>query len=140
MYQTFAIIIGVLITIMITINGILNSYIGNFYALFIIHIAGLLGVILVLLGTKQKIRFKEKIPWYLFISGTIGVFVVFSNNISIQELGVTLTVSLGLLGQIIMAYIIDNYGLLGMKVCRFENKKLIGVGIMILGIIVMSVY
>lgn len=140
MYQTFAILIGVLITIMITINGILDSYIGNFYSLLIIHIVGLLGVTLVLLGTKLKIRFKEKIPWYLFISGIIGVFVVFSNNISIQVLGVTLTVSLGLLGQIIMSYIIDNYGLMGMKVCRFEKKKMIGVAIMILGIIVMSIY
>ena len=140
MYQIFAILIGVLITVMITVNGTLDSYTGNFYSLLIIHIIGLLGVIVTLVVTKQKVIFKEKIPWYLFIAGVIGVFVVFSNNICIQSLGVTLTVSLGLFGQIILSYVIDNYGLLGMKVCRFENKKLIGVGIMILGIIVMSIY
>ncbi|WP_202906312.1 DMT family transporter, partial [Clostridium botulinum] len=61
-------------------------------------------------------------------------------NLSFSKLGVSLTLALGLLGQSLSSIFIDHFGLLGMKVIKFEKKKCIGLLFIILGIFIMTVF
>lgn len=140
MYKLCAGIIGFLIAIMVTINGALSKGIGDYKAVLIIHIVGLITISLVLLLKRERIKFKEKLSAYLFSAGAIGVFVVLFNNITFNKLGASLTLSLGLFGQLIMSGIIDHFGLLGMEVSKFKSKKIIGFLLVFAGITVMVVY
>lgn len=140
MYKLGAVIIGFLIAIMVTINGALSKGIGDYEAVLIIHIVGLIAVSLVLILRKGKLKFKEKLPMYLFSAGAIGVFVVLFNNITFNKLGASITLSLGLFGQLIMSGIIDHFGLFGMEVSKFKKKKIIGFLMVFIGITVMVVY
>ncbi|PRR77098.1 hypothetical protein CLLI_26160 [Clostridium liquoris] len=140
MYKLSAVIIGILIAIMVTINGALSKGIGDYKAVLIIHIVGLIAVSLVLILRKEKLKFNEKLPAYLFSGGAIGVFVVLFNNIAFNKLGASLTLSLGLFGQLIMSGIIDHFGLFHMKVSKFKSKKIVGFFMIFLGIIVMVIY
>lgn len=135
-----AIIIGALISIMIYFNGALGILTGNYLSSVIIHIVGLVTIIVVLIGTKSKLNLKRGIPLYMYSAGVIGVFTVLFNNITCAILGVSLIVALGLLGQSIASIIIDHFGLLGMKVNKFNSKKLVGFTIILVGIMVMSIY
>jgi transporter family-2 protein len=107
-------------------NGTLAGSFGNYASSVIIHIVGLFTIILVLIISKSKFRFGKGIPLYLYSAGAIGIFTVLFNNISFSSLGVSITLALGLLGQSLSSIIIDHFGLLGMKVVRFEKRKLIG--------------
>ncbi|NLK44611.1 MAG: EamA-like transporter family protein, partial [Tissierellia bacterium] len=69
MYKFYAILIGVLITIMVTFNGILESHIGNYLAVLIIHIVGLTSISLILIMKREKPVFKKGIPYYLYSGG-----------------------------------------------------------------------
>ncbi|PAB59680.1 DMT family transporter [Anaeromicrobium sediminis] len=140
MYKVGAIFTGVIIAIMISLNGMLANGIGNYLAVFIIHITGAVGVLMFLMMSKKKINIKKHIPLYLFSGGALGVIIVIFNNLCFKYLGMSLTLSLGLAGQSIAACIIDHFGLFGMNTHKFQKEKLIGYGVVIGGIVVMTVF
>lgn len=140
MYKLYAAFVGILLAFMITFNGILAHYVGDYSALVIIHVVGLITLMPILFLKKEK-KFKLKgIPIYLLSAGALGIFMVFFNNICFSFLGVSLTVSLGLLGQSITSCIIDHYGLFGMEVSKFHKEKLFGFLLVFIGIIIMVIY
>lgn len=140
MYKLCAVLIGAITSVMITVNGLLASKIGNYTAIVIIHVVGITALSLILLIKKQKISFKKGIPLYLYTGGAIGVILTIFNNLSVNSLGVTLTLSAGIFGQSIAATIIDHFGLIGMKVHKLKGKKIIGYFIVLCGIIIMTIY
>lgn len=137
MYKMMAALDGVLIALMVVFNGLLASRTGNSQSLIIIHVVGLLGTTLLLIGSRNRLKSIRGIPFYLFIAGALGIFNVLFNNISFLKLGATLTLCLNLLGQLIASMIIDHFGLLGQQVNKINSTKLLGISIMILGIISM---
>ncbi|WP_243523327.1 DMT family transporter [Bacillus pseudomycoides] len=140
MYNLLSIIIGAFIAIMIPLNGILSEITGNYTSSVMIHIVGLVAIVIVLLVSKSKLRMQKGIPLYLYSAGAIGVFTVLFSNISFTALGVSITISLSLLGQSVSSIIIDHFGLLGMKVVKFEKKKMFGLLLISSGIVVMTIF
>ncbi|MGG7165043.1 DMT family transporter [Clostridium ihumii] len=140
MNNLYCLLIGILITLMTTFNGILSENIGNYTSTVIVHLVGLLSTIFVMLFSKRKIIFNKNIPLYLYSAGAIGVLTVLFNNISFNAVGISLTLSLGLLGQSLTSMIIDHYGLFGMKINKFNKKKILGFALMTIGIIIMTIY
>ncbi|MEI4621639.1 DMT family transporter [Bacillus pfraonensis] len=140
MYNLLSIIIGALIAIMISLNGILSEITGNYMSSVLIHIVGLFAIVIVLLASKSKLRMQKGIPLYLYSAGAIGVFTVLFSNISFTALGVSITIALSSLGQSVSSIIIDHFGLLGMKVVKFEKKKIFGLLLISSGIVVMTIF
>jgi bacterial/archaeal transporter family-2 protein len=140
MYNFLAAFSGALIAIMITFNGALSNAVGNYTSSIIIHVVGLISIILVLIISKSKINLQKNIPIYLYSAGAIGVFTVIFNNLSFSALGVSITLALGLLGQSLSSIIIDHFGIFGMKVIKFEKKKIIGLLLITLGILIMTIF
>jgi transporter family-2 protein len=140
MYKLFSAFIGVLITIMILLNGVLSQKLGNYSSTFIIHLLGLTLMSFIVIAKKNKISFNKNIPIYLYSGGILGVFTILFNNISFNLLGASLTLALGLLGQSICSLVIDHYGVLGMRVSKFKKEKLIGLVIIASGIVIMTIY
>ncbi|QUH30915.1 DMT family transporter [Vallitalea guaymasensis] len=139
MFEFVAIFNGVLIALMISFNGLLSQQIGNNESLIIIHLAGLIGTSIIFLISRNKIKSIKGIPKYLFLGGAIGIFNVTMNNVCFDKLGAALTISLGLMGQLIASMCIDHFGLLGVKKNKINIRKLTGIAIMSIGIIVMIV-
>lgn len=139
MFKLGAVLTGGLTAIMVTLNGILAGNLGDFIALIIIHIVGLLTAGAIILIKKKKFVFKKDIPFYYFTGGAVGVFLVLFNNITFNAIGVSLTLALGLLGQSVAAIIIDNFGLIGIKTTRFDKRKIVGFGIIFAGIVFMII-
>jgi len=132
--------IGALIAVMIMINGTLSNAFGNYTSTVIIHIIGLLSMIFVLLLSRSNLKIVKGIPLYFYSAGAIGVFTVLFNNLSFSKLGVSITLALGLLGQSLSSIIIDHFGLMGMKVIKFQKRKLFGLILITLGILVMTIF
>lgn len=138
MYKLISIFTGCLITLMITFNSTLASSTGQYSSSVIIHLTGLIAIGLLLFFTKSKLTFSRKVPLSLYCAGFIGVFTVLFNNLSFGAIGASLTLSLGLLGQSLISVIIDHYGFWGMPKSTFEVKKLLGFGVISLGILCMA--
>ena len=150
MYSIISAGIGVLISIMILFNGAMSNSLGNGMALVLIHFTGIITLIFVflsqrvirrnnLIGDTDNWEKLKNIPLYLLSAGAIGIFIVTFNNVCFLNIGMSLTLALGLLGQALIALVFDHFGFLGMEKVKFRKKKLIGLGMITIGIIVMTV-
>lgn len=140
MYNLMSILIGALIAIMSSFNSMLSIYTGNYASSVIIHSVGLIGTIVIMKILKYKITFNKNLSLFLYSAGFIGVFTLLFNNITFAAIGASLTIALGLLGQTLSSIIIDHFGFLGVNVVKFNNKKIIALSIITLGIVIMSIY
>lgn len=140
MYKMLALLNGLLIALMILINGTLAEGIGYYLSLFIIYSLGLLAVLLLLWVKGESLKSIKYLPKYLFLAGLLGVLNILFNNISFIHLGATLCMGLTLYGQLIASLIIDFGGFFGLEKQVFHPKKLIGIAIMSLGVLIMVIY
>lgn len=140
MYNFLSLLTGILITIMISFNGILSNYIGNYSSTFVIHLVGIIILSFIFLIKKYKIKVSPNISLIFYSAGIVGVFTVLLNNLSFTNLGASLTISLGLLGQTISSLIIDSFGLIKMRRIKFEKRKLLGISMIMVGITIMALF
>lgn len=138
MYNLLSLLIGILIAVMVAFNGELSNGTGNYSSLVIIHVIGYLALVILMLYKKIKIPFKMTLPLWLYSAGAISVGTVLINNMTYAEIGVSLPIALGLLGQSLTSLVFDHYGFLGMPKIKFNKKKIIGIVIIIIGVCVMT--
>ena len=139
MYNILALLIGALISIMISFNSGLEGYVGSTYSVVIIHVIGLIAILIVAAIKKEKIVIKEAIPFYLFLGGIFGVMLTLVNVITIGSIGVALTTALAVFGQLVFSSLVDHFGLFGLTKYEFNPKKLVGFFIVLVGLVIMTV-
>ncbi|MDF2820034.1 MAG: hypothetical protein K0R15_475 [Clostridiales bacterium] len=130
---------GILLSIMITLNGFLTNQYDSYTASVIIHMVGLLSIVIMLIVTKSKIKLQKGTPIIAYSAGALGVITIIFTNLSFTQLGVSIPLALGLFGQSVSSIVIDHFGLLGMRKDKFDMKKIIGLLLIISGIIIMMV-
>ena len=138
MYNILALLIGALISIMISLNSGLEGYVGSTYSVVIIHAIGLIAILIVAAIKKEKIVIKEAIPFYLFLGGIFGVMLTLVNVITIGSIGVALTTALAVFGQLVFSSLVDHFGLFGLTKYEFNPKKLVGLFIVFVGLVIMT--
>ena len=139
MYNILALVIGELISVMISFNSGLEGYVGSTYSVVIIHAVGLIAILIVAAIKKEKIVIKEAIPFYLFLGGIFGVMLTLVNIITIGGIGVALTTALAVFGQLVFSSLVDHFGLFGLTKYEFNPKKLVGFFIVLVGLVIMTV-
>ena len=139
MYNILALLIGALISIMISFNSGLEGYVGSTYSVVIIHAVGSIAILIVAAIKKEKIVIKEAIPFYLFLGGIFGVMLTLVNIITIGGIGVALTTALAVFGQLVFSSLVDHFGLFGLTKYEFNPKKLVGFFIVLVGLVIMTV-
>ena len=133
-----ATLVGVLLSFMVLTNGTLAGYLGNYPGTVVNHAIGLSIVLIILFFKKIKVTTLPGAPLYIYLGGGVGVFTVLFTNLAFNNLGMSRTLALGLLGQSIASIIIDHFGLLGMPKLKFNIKKSIGLSFVGLGIFLMD--
>lgn len=140
MVKSYGILVGLLIAIMVTINGTLASFVGDYAATVLIHLVGLMVITFIIIFKKLKIVISKEIPIIWFAGGAVGAFMVIFNNMCFNNLGVSLTLALGLVGQLVASAIVDHYGLFGLNVSKFKKEKIVGFIAIFAGITIMVIY
>ena len=125
---------GILITLMVAVNGELGATYGVYSATVMIHIIGLILISLLLVIKRRRFFPVQKLPFQLFLGGAVGVGTVVFNNLSFGRISVSAILALGLLGQTLTSLIIDQFGLFQMPKHPFSMKKLPGFVLVIVGI------
>lgn len=78
---------------------------------------------------------KEVQPKYFLVSGIIGTGITFTVIKGMELLGPAKAVMIIVISQIFVAYMIEVFGLFGVEKTGFEIKKLVGVIVSIIGVI-----
>jgi transporter family-2 protein len=73
---------------------------------------------------------------YMLLGGVLGAFITFTVIKSVDSLGPAVANMFIITAQLIVAYLIELFGLCGVEKIPFDWKKLIGLGLIIAGIII----
>ena len=75
-------------------------------------------------------------PWYLLLGGAIGAFITITVIWSMAGLGPAKAAMLIVISQLIVAYVIELLGMFGTMQQPFEWRKILGMLIAIVGIVI----
>ena len=74
-------------------------------------------------------------PKYMLYGGVIGAFITYTVIKSMETMGPASAVMIIVISQLVIAYLIEIFGLFGVDKVSFEWRRLLGMGICIGGII-----
>ncbi len=130
-------VVGLMYSVMNLFNAQLSQTYGNSFATVLIHIAGL---ICVLPLTIKHLLKKQHAPLWMHLGGVLGIFTVITSNLGVTTLGVTVTLSLTLLGQMACSMVFDQFGLWGFVKTKFKWEKAVSLTLIGLGVAVMMLW
>jgi Uncharacterized protein conserved in bacteria len=137
MYGLLVPLVGGVLTIQNSLNSVLAARVGNYLSLILIHLSGFIPLCVIVLLRKEK-GSGEKLPFYCYLGGFVGVGTVVACNLAYGNLGASLAVALALLGQTIGSIAVDATGFLGRRKYPLSARSLPGIALAILGVIVIA--
>lgn len=111
MLSGLALFTGAAIALSILCNGDLSAAYGNYPATVIVHATGLALILLWMLLRRERFSLDRAMPKVYYLGGVLGVLTVVLCNLAYGVLGVSVTVALQLLGQVLMSCLVDQFGL-----------------------------
>jgi len=134
-----ALILGAALPTQVAINTRLSvaveSPLISAFLSFLIGTIALLSYILVTgipISNAAGIRNAPPIAW---TGGLIGAFYVAMSIVLLPKLGVALTISLIIAGQMIMSLVIDHFGLFGVPVRELSLPRMAGILLIVAGVV-----
>jgi bacterial/archaeal transporter family-2 protein len=92
-----------------------------------------IGVLLVWERTFSGIRAAAEQPWWLWLGGVMSVFIVLGITVATPRIGVAATIGIVIAGNLVMAALIDQYGLLGQEQVAITGLRLVGLALLAAG-------
>ena len=133
----FAALAGAAMSVQGVFNTRLSEKIGLFESNTIVQGSAFLIALIVMLifGKGDITKVGEVNKLYLF-GGIIGFVITLTVMLAIKNLSPTVAISVILIAQLLVAAIIDAFGLFGSEKVPFTLSKYIGIGLMIAGVII----
>ena len=94
-----------------------------------------LGLMAVLFQTRPDVVAAKSLPWYAWIGGLYGVVFVIAATWGVPRLGVALTITLMVAGQLLISLILDHFGAFGAPRQPVNLGRLAGVALVVGGVI-----
>ncbi|MEZ5346181.1 MAG: DMT family transporter [Pyrinomonadaceae bacterium] len=144
LYSTYffiilAVVAGMMMPTQAGINSKLADYAGSpILAAFVSFVVGTVALFIYLIATGESLSDLASLKNASLISwtgGLLGAFFVASTVILVPRIGVALTFSLVVAGQMLITLLLDHYGFLGVPVREVNIQRVIGVSLVILGVI-----
>ncbi|NLC89335.1 MAG: DMT family transporter, partial [Clostridiaceae bacterium] len=137
MFNFLALLSGFIIAVVVTLNGQLTDVYANYNATFIIHLVAVVFSFIFLKLGKKKLFPSEKVPFWFYLGGAVGIFNALFQNAAFGKISLTSILALALFGQTVVSIFIDNFGWFGMEKRPFKKSSLLGFGFSIIGVLVM---
>ncbi len=142
------IILGVIFSIVagaaMSFQGVINTRLGDKIGIYEANafvqgtafVLALLAMWFLGKGNFREILQVDKIYW---IGGILGLIITITVMLGIGHLSPTVSISIILITQLLVAAIIDAFGLLGSEKVAFDWTKYVGIGLMIAGVVVFKI-
>jgi transporter family-2 protein len=133
-------LVGIVAGSMITIQSVLNSALGkktgNLGSVLILTFVSI-AVLLLLIGLFPGTANFRGIPglseWYLYLGGALGVVILAAPIFLIPRIGATSTLTALVMGQLVLALMMDQFGLFGVPKIEINITRIIGLILLVVG-------
>lgn len=137
----WGILIALLSGALMSIQGVFNTEVTKQTSIWVsagwVQLTAFLTcmVMWLLTGRNSAAAIFQVQPWYVLTGGVLGALITYTVIKSMKNLGPAQAVLLIVIAQIVIAYMIELFGLFGVEKVGFEWKKAIGALAAIGGII-----
>ncbi len=136
----FSIIAGAAMSIQGVFNTRLSEKIGLYESnVFVQGTAFLLSIVAVLIMGKGGFKEIFSVEKYYLLGGVLGLVITVTVMLSIKGLSPTIAISTILISQLLVAALIDAFGLFGSEKVAFGWTKYVGIAMMIGGVLVFKI-
>jgi len=94
-----------------------------------------LGVIAAALHTRPDVAATRSLPWYAWLGGAYGACFVVAAAWGVPRLGVAMTITLMVGGQLLISLFLDHFGALGVPQHSMNLGRIAGVGLVLAGVL-----
>ncbi len=116
----------------------MSQRVGGAASSFIVHVGGaIVAGVLLLARHGEKIGEWRGLPWYMLASGVFGVVLYLTLTRTLPELGAGVSVTLIIVGQLIVGMLIDQFGWFDLPVRPIDGARLLGAALLLLGSYIM---
>jgi len=137
-YLLLALVAGAMMPTQAAINNKLAGYVASpISAAFISFLVGTVGLFVYMVATGTPLNSLVNIkdaPPIAWIGGLLGAFFVASTVILAPRIGVAMTFSLIVAGQMLITLVLDHFGFLGLPVKEISLARVGGVVLIIAGV------
>jgi bacterial/archaeal transporter family-2 protein len=128
-------LVGGLIALQAPINAQLGRATGSLPAAFVSFLVGTLLLLLIVLlaGDTHGLGSTFDVRWYYLVGGILGAAYVTVALISVKSIGAGGVAAATITGQLTTAVVIDRLGLLGLEKSTLSASRLVGVGLLLAG-------
>lgn len=138
-YFILALVAGAMMPTQAAINNKLAAFVESpVSAAFVSFAVGTIALFLYIIASGTplgNLAGAKNAPLIAWTGGLLGAFFVASSVMLVPRLGVALTFSLLIAGQMLVTLIIDHFGLLGIPVKEISLPRLVGVALITIGVI-----
>ena len=124
-----------------SIQGVMNTRLGEHIGLmesnaFVQCTAAVLSLAALLFYRTGSFSEIGGTPKFYLLGGVFGLIITVTVMLGIKNLSPTVSISIILISQLLVAAIIDYFGLMGSEKVAFDWTKFLGLGLMIGGVVV----
>ena len=138
----FGILISLLSGALMSIQGVFNSEVTKQTSIWVsagwVQLTAFATCLVIWLftGKPQVTGLFSVSPWYMLTGGVIGAFITYTVIQGMNSLGPARSVMLIVISQVLVAYLIEAFGLFGVEKAPFEWRKVLGMGLAVAGIVI----
>ncbi len=125
-----AVLAGSLITIQSVLNSALGEktgHLGSVLVLTLVSTFALVALIRLFPGTADLRHLPGLSQWYLYVGGILGIAILAAPIFLIPKIGATATLTGLVVGQLLLAILIDHFGAFNMQRVAIDPTKIFGV-------------
>lgn len=127
----FSIIAGMAMSVQGVMNTRLGEGIGNMEAnTFVQGTAFALALIVLIFWRQGSFTALGQVNKLYWLGGVLGIVITLTVMLGIKSLGTTLSISIILISQLLIAAVIDAFGLMGSERVAFGWSKYVGLALM----------
>jgi bacterial/archaeal transporter family-2 protein len=86
-------------------------------------------------GVGPGLRGMQSAPLWAYLGGAVGVSFVLGSIVAIPKVGVVVAICAAILGQMVGSYLTDTFGWFGVEQVPFNPVRLVGIGLLFLGVL-----
>jgi transporter family-2 protein len=131
---------GALIAAQAPINArlrvVLGSPVGSAMVSFAVGTV-LLGIACVAAGDAGRLGALGGGPWWAYLGGACGAVLVFSTLVASPKVGVLTTFVAVILGQVLLATLIDRFGWFGARVIHLDAERVAAIALLVVSLVLL---
>lgn len=126
---------GIAVGLQSPLASMITQRLGLFESVFIVHMGGaIIALIPLLIYGGGKLTEWRNVPWYALGAGIFGLVVIGSISYMIPRIGIAAAITTIVAGQLLVATILDHYGLLGAAGRSMDLTRGFGLVVVLVGV------